>query len=206
MSVEQRLHGHPDVSRTERRPYLSPLGLGEGSLRMPVVLLASQRRTHVHQWLRGSMVRGDLLQHQVAIPNGRRWSTLISVLSFGLLLAMSGCDGCAGGRAHRTLTSIRLWNTPRCWYNQQCESMIKCPPEDTPACTPVGSIDGDENRACYCSPFRSWENPDGGAPLLGACVRNPHGGSPVCGEWDGHRGVILGPDGGIIVDSHGGVL
>ena len=65
-----------------------------------------------------------------------------------------------------------------------------------------------DNRAyCWCTDFHLVPNPDGGPGTIATkCVLNPDGGTPICGEWDDHRYVILGPDGGIIVDRDGGVL
>ena len=131
-----------------------------------------------------------------------RTAAVLLVLSLGVV----GCEGCEGGRAHRALNRFRYRNNPKCVFEEDCADVLKCPPWLTPGCLPSGMVGVDDDaRPCICTPFRHVPTPDGGL-ILEACVRNPDGGTPICGPWDGHRLAILGEDGGVIVDKDGGVL
>lgn len=128
-----------------------------------------------------------------------------------LMLAAHGCRGCAprrGSRADRILYELAIRDKTKCDSAEDCRGTMTCPPEQMPACSPWDSkTRRDFPSFCECDPFRWMPNPDGGpTPILVKCVRNPDGGTPICGEWDDHRFVILGEDGGIIVDRDGGLL
>jgi len=127
-----------------------------------------------------------------------------------LVLAANGCRGCEptrGTKADRLLWELSIWNSTKCEVDDDCREMRTCAPERLPSCSPFITSRDDFPRICICDPFRWMPNPDGGnIPILVKCVRNPDGGTPICGEWDDHRFVILGEDGGIIVDRDGGVL
>jgi hypothetical protein len=85
---------------------------------------------------------------------------------------------------------------------------LKCLPEATPQCIvkDFGWPAPDHPAYCWCEEFRLVPNPDGGPGYIPwRCVHNPDGGPPICGKWDGYRGVILDLDGGIIVDEDGGI-
>lgn len=129
---------------------------------------------------------------------GRRALTRAALVSLVLMVnGCAGCKSCADG-SQRLMT----WNKPKCGFGHRCEGVLACPPEEKPICELYREGLG---GFCVCDPVRWVENPDGGEPHLALCVHNPDGGAPVCGKWDGNRGVMLGEDGRVIWDKNGGL-
>lgn len=111
-----------------------------------------------------------------------------------------------GGQMDKFLYEMSTLSRPACEGDYDCAD-VPCPPEGVPRCSPYDDTRKGFPRFCGCSRFRFMPNPDGGpGEIFVKCVRNPDGGTPICGEWDDKRFVILAPDGGIIVDRDGGVL
>jgi hypothetical protein len=127
----------------------------------------------------------------------------VVLTAMSLIVLLNGCHGCDVKRLKgRATYRAHYWNTPRCVSDSDCTA--GCLPGDA-MCAMVGMIE-DDIRVCFCKRFQRVPNADGGAPVFKRCVVNPDGRTSICGEWDEHRGVLVGEDGGVVVENDGGAL